>query len=103
MENPSDASGRSTATGDHVNMVEASKNTQQQTTASIEPQSVPATEQQAAKKRKQIESRSTVWKYFEPIKECERVVKGKCNYCAAKLGADSKIHGTSSLRNHVLN
>ena len=51
MENPSDASGRSTATGDHVNMVEASENPQQQTTASVEPQSVPATEQQAAKKK----------------------------------------------------
>ena len=51
MENPSDANGRSTATGDHVNMVEAFKNTQQQTTASVEPQSIPATEQEATKKK----------------------------------------------------
>ena len=52
MENSSDASGRSTATGDHVNMVKASENTQQQITASVKPQSIPATEQEAAKKKK---------------------------------------------------
>ena len=51
MENPSDASGRSTATGDHINMVEASENTQQQTTASVESQYVPATKQEAVKKK----------------------------------------------------
>ena len=52
MENIGDARGSSTTTSDPVNMVEASQNTQQQTNAFIEPQSIPATQQHAAKKNK---------------------------------------------------
>ena len=28
--------------------------------------------------------------------------KAKCIYCSAKFGTHSKIHGTSSIRNHML-
>ena len=30
------------------------------------------------------------------------MIKARCIYCAKKINAHSKIHGTSSIRNHVL-
>ncbi|XP_019160034.1 PREDICTED: zinc finger BED domain-containing protein RICESLEEPER 2-like [Ipomoea nil] len=55
------------------------------------------------KKRKQVDSRSPMWDYFEKIKESNDViVKGKCIYCAKIYQCESKKHGTSSLRNHMV-
>ena len=57
----------------------------------------------AAKKRKETERTAACWQYFEKIKDEHGVViKGKCIYCAKKINGHSKIHGTSSLKNHVL-
>ena len=50
-----------------------------------------------------MDKRSAVWEHFEPMLKDEKVVKGKCIYCATSIGAESKKHGTSSMRNHVLN
>ncbi|XP_019155791.1 PREDICTED: zinc finger BED domain-containing protein RICESLEEPER 2-like [Ipomoea nil] len=56
------------------------------------------------KKRKVVETRSPIWDHFEKIKDYEGiVVKGKCLYCARVYCCESKKHGTSSLRLHVVN
>ncbi|XP_019200246.1 PREDICTED: zinc finger BED domain-containing protein RICESLEEPER 2-like [Ipomoea nil] len=56
-----------------------------------------------AKKRKQVASRSPVWDHFEAIKDTNNVVvKGKCIYCAKIYHCETKKHGTSSLRNHMV-
>lgn len=62
------------------------------------PQSVPS------KKRKEVETRSPVWDHFERVKNSSGVVMhAKCIYCAKLYGGQSKKHGTSSLRHHMLN
>ena len=50
-----------------------------------------------------MDKRSAVWEHFELVLKDEKVVKGKCIYCATSVGAESKKHGTSSIRNLVLN
>ncbi|XP_019171114.1 PREDICTED: zinc finger BED domain-containing protein RICESLEEPER 2-like [Ipomoea nil] len=56
------------------------------------------------KKRKVVETRSPVWDHFDKIKDSEGIViKGKCLYCARVYCCESKKHGTSSLRHHVVN
>ena len=52
MDPPSDASGSNTATGDPVNMVEASQNTEQEPNASVEQSPVTASNQTEIKKWK---------------------------------------------------
>ena len=53
-------------------------------------------------KRKETPRRSKAWDHFEEIKNSAGVVfQGRCLYCAKKIYYHSKIHGTSSLRNHV--
>ncbi|XP_019198425.1 PREDICTED: zinc finger BED domain-containing protein RICESLEEPER 2-like [Ipomoea nil] len=58
----------------------------------------------AVKKRKELESRSIVWEHFEKIKdpETKKVIKGKCLYCAKEYLCETKKHGTSSLKNHMV-
>ena len=54
-------------------------------------------------KRKETPRRSKAWEHFEEIKNSAGVVfQGRCLYYAKKIYCHSKIHGTSSLRNHVL-
>ena len=56
-----------------------------------------------SKKRKDPEYISLVWEHFEEIRNAAGVViKARCIYCAKKINAHSKIHGTSSIRNHVI-
>ncbi|XP_019177604.1 PREDICTED: zinc finger BED domain-containing protein RICESLEEPER 2-like [Ipomoea nil] len=56
------------------------------------------------KKRKVVETRSPVRDHFEKIKGSEGiVVKGKCLYCVRVYCSESKKHGTSYLRLHVVN
>ena len=43
------------------------------------------------KKRKDIDSRSKVWQYFDKIFEKGKLVKARCIYCAKIVHADSKI------------
>ena len=66
----------------------------------------PVTEQTvstSSKKRKEIDSKSLVWKYFERVKDNEGVTqKGRCLYCDKLFNSHHKRHGTSSLRNHIL-
>ena len=71
---------------------EASKNTEQ-----------PPETTENTKKRKDPQHRSLAWEHYEEIRnEAGVVIKGKCIYCAKKINAHSKIHGTSAIRNHVL-
>ncbi|XP_031099749.1 zinc finger BED domain-containing protein DAYSLEEPER-like [Ipomoea triloba] len=56
------------------------------------------------KKRKEVDTRSLVWDHFEKIKNNEDIViKAKCLYCLKMFACQSKKHGTSSMRNHILN
>lgn len=57
------------------------------------------------KKRKvNVEPRSPVWAHFEKIKDKDgKLIKAKCLYCPTTYMCQSKKHGTSSLRNHMLN
>ena len=58
---------------------------------------------EGAAKRKETESRSRAWEHFEKIKDDKGITqKAKCIYCYAKFGAHSKIHGTTSMRNRML-
>ena len=50
-----------------------------------------------------MDKRSAVWEHFEPVLKDGIVVKGKCIYYATSVGAESKKHESSSMRNHVLN
>ena len=50
-----------------------------------------------------MDKRYAVWEHFELVLKDGIVVKGKCIYCATSIGGESKKHGTSSIRNHVLN
>ena len=50
-----------------------------------------------------MDKRSAAWEHFEPVFKDGKVVKSKCTYYAATVGVESKKHGTSSMRNHVLN
>ena len=56
-----------------------------------------------AVKRKETESRSRAWVHFEKIKYDKGITQNtKCIYCSVKIGAHSKIHGTSAMRHHIL-
>ena len=58
----------------------------------------------SSKKRKEIDSKSKVWEYFERVQDASGVtVKAECLYCAKLFNAHTKKHSTSSLRNHMLN
>ncbi|KAH7663342.1 Tam3-transposase (Ac family) protein [Dioscorea alata] len=52
-------------------------------------------------KRKQMNKRSDVWKHFTEVKDEKGAIRGKCNYCDKFLACDTKINGTTSLRNHM--
>ena len=55
------------------------------------------------KKRKEIDTRSKAWEHFERVKDASGVtIKGRCIYCGKQINAHSKLHGTSSLRGHIL-
>ena len=57
----------------------------------------------AAKKRKETKPKSTVWQFFQRIKdESCVVIKGKCLYCAVVYNCHSKRHDIFSLKNHIL-
>ncbi|XP_019163062.1 PREDICTED: zinc finger BED domain-containing protein RICESLEEPER 3-like [Ipomoea nil] len=57
----------------------------------------------AVKKRKELDSRSIVWEHFEKIKDVDnKVIKGKCLYYEKQYICETKKHGTSSLRNHMV-
>ncbi|XP_031099798.1 zinc finger BED domain-containing protein RICESLEEPER 2-like [Ipomoea triloba] len=82
-------------TGVEVEAVERNQSQQQNVPP---PQSVPS------KKRKEVETRSPVWDHFEKVKDSSGVVMhARCIYCAKLYGGQSKKHGTSSLRHHMLN
>ncbi|XP_019164624.1 PREDICTED: zinc finger BED domain-containing protein RICESLEEPER 2-like [Ipomoea nil] len=70
----------------------------------VTPQSQQPLPPPVPKKRKEVESRAPCWDHFEKIKDSEGIViKGKCIYCAKVYCCESKKHGTSSLRLHVVN
>ncbi|XP_019183659.1 PREDICTED: zinc finger BED domain-containing protein RICESLEEPER 2-like [Ipomoea nil] len=77
----------------------------------VEAQTVDTTTQQTvlptaavpAKKRKVVESRSRVWDHFQKITDSNNVtIEAKCIYCAKLYQCQSKKHGTTSLRNHMV-
>ncbi|KAJ9542787.1 hypothetical protein OSB04_029293 [Centaurea solstitialis] len=54
------------------------------------------------KKRKPTETRSVVWQHFEKIYgPDDNLIQGKCMYCSKVYAAESKKHGTSSMKNHT--
>ncbi|XP_019179266.1 PREDICTED: uncharacterized protein LOC109174487 [Ipomoea nil] len=56
-----------------------------------------------AKKRKAVEARSRVWDHFQKISDSNGVtIETKCIYCAKLYQCQSKKHGTTSLRNHMV-
>ncbi|XP_019190500.1 PREDICTED: zinc finger BED domain-containing protein RICESLEEPER 2-like [Ipomoea nil] len=70
----------------------------------VTPQSQQPLPPPVPKKRKEVESRAPCWDHFEKIKDSDGIViKGKCIYCAKVYCCESKKHGTSSLRLHVVN
>ncbi|XP_019168370.1 PREDICTED: zinc finger BED domain-containing protein RICESLEEPER 2-like [Ipomoea nil] len=70
----------------------------------VTPQSQQPLPPPVPKKRKDVESRAPCWDHFEKIKDSEGIViKGKCIYCAKVYCCETKKHGTSSLRLHVVN
>ncbi|XP_019166614.1 PREDICTED: zinc finger BED domain-containing protein RICESLEEPER 2-like [Ipomoea nil] len=74
-----------------------------QTVDTNNQQNVQPTTAVPEKKRKIVESRSPVWDHYEKIKDSAGVtIKGKCIYCAKIYQCQSKKHGTTSLRNHML-
>ncbi|XP_019158337.1 PREDICTED: zinc finger BED domain-containing protein RICESLEEPER 2-like [Ipomoea nil] len=74
-----------------------------QTVITNNQQNVQPTTAVPEKKRKIVESRSPVWDHYEKIKDSTGVtIKGKCIYCAKIYQCQSKKHGTTSLRNHML-
>ena len=97
-------SGNNNATGCNAEveappMIYAAPAEQPQTDQTQSEQSQPV----AAKKRQETERTTACWKYFKRIKDEHGVIiKGKYIYCAKKINAHSKKHGTSSLKNHVL-
>ncbi|XP_031106294.1 zinc finger BED domain-containing protein RICESLEEPER 2-like [Ipomoea triloba] len=55
------------------------------------------------KKRKQVEVRSKVWDHFQRLSDINDVItEAKCIYCAKIYKCQTKKHGTSSLRAHIL-
>ena len=74
---------------------------QANTAEEVEAQQAPDAD--TFKKWKEIDARSIVWKHFEKVKDASGVTqKGKCICFTKKLNAHPKIHGTSSLQNHIL-
>ncbi|XP_019153680.1 PREDICTED: zinc finger BED domain-containing protein RICESLEEPER 2-like [Ipomoea nil] len=74
-----------------------------QTVDTITQQTVLPTAAVPAKKRKVVESRSRVWDHFVKITDSSNVtVEAKCIYCAKVYQCQSKKHGTTSLRNHMV-
>ncbi|XP_019178818.1 PREDICTED: zinc finger BED domain-containing protein RICESLEEPER 2-like [Ipomoea nil] len=70
----------------------------------VTPQSQQPLPPPVPKKRKDVETRSPCWDHFEKIKDSEGiVVKEKCIYCAKVYCCETKKHGTSSLRTHIVN
>ncbi|XP_019166950.1 PREDICTED: zinc finger BED domain-containing protein RICESLEEPER 2-like [Ipomoea nil] len=70
----------------------------------VTPQSQQPLPLPVPKKRKEVESRAPCWDHFEKIKDSDGIViKGKCIYCAKVYCCETKKHGTSSLRLHVVN
>ncbi|KAJ9543902.1 hypothetical protein OSB04_023609 [Centaurea solstitialis] len=54
------------------------------------------------KKRKATETRSIVWDHFEKIFNDDGIIiRGKCLYCMKEYKAESKKHGTATLKNHM--
>ncbi|XP_031095252.1 zinc finger BED domain-containing protein RICESLEEPER 2-like [Ipomoea triloba] len=55
------------------------------------------------KKRKHVEFRSKVWDHFQRLSDINDVItEAKCIYCAKIYKSQTKKHGTSTLRAHVL-
>ncbi|KAK1354553.1 hypothetical protein POM88_047809 [Heracleum sosnowskyi] len=55
-----------------------------------------------SRKRKQMDTRSDVWTYYNKIKDVNgNLIKGQCKYCSKGLGANTSRNGTGSLRNHL--
>ena len=65
--------------------------------------SATAKQNDGATKRKETEARSRAWEHFEKIKDANGTTQqAKCIYCSAKFNANPNKHGTSSMRNHML-
>ncbi|KAM0904126.1 hypothetical protein ACQ4PT_018237 [Festuca glaucescens] len=51
--------------------------------------------------RREIASRSEMWKHFTKVKNAANVLThGRCNYCHRPIKADTKLDGTSALKRH---
>ncbi|XP_019161967.1 PREDICTED: zinc finger BED domain-containing protein RICESLEEPER 2-like [Ipomoea nil] len=74
-----------------------------QTVDTITQQTMLPTAAVPARKRKVVESRSRVWDHFQKITDSNNVtIEAKCIYCAKLYQCQSKKHGTTSLRNHMV-
>ena len=111
MDKAVDASGSAITNGEPMTAsikVEANNASNEQSgNIAQQQQPVPYSEKAEAEgtksnKRKQTDTISVVWKYFEKIKVGSKLKKGKCLYYAKSIGAETRKHGTSSLRNHIL-
>ncbi|KAM3205088.1 hypothetical protein P3L10_028498 [Capsicum annuum] len=49
-----------------------------------------------------MESRSTVWEYFEKIFENGKLVKAACLHCHQNYATNITKNGTSGLRQHLV-
>ncbi|KAM3247684.1 hypothetical protein P3L10_009451 [Capsicum annuum] len=54
-----------------------------------------------AKKRKEMESRSTIWEHFKKIFENGKLVKARCLHCHQNYAANTTRNGTNGLRQHL--
>ncbi|WVZ98620.1 hypothetical protein U9M48_044033 [Paspalum notatum var. saurae] len=51
--------------------------------------------------RKEMEPRSKMWEHFNKVKDDKGVLMaGQCKYCSHQIKANTKSHGTSSLKKH---
>jgi len=77
----------------------------------VQPQGIETNTQQpmvtpavpVAKKRKEIGTMCKVWDHYERTLDSEgKLLKATCLYCKKMFACQSKKHGTSSLRNHIM-
>ncbi|KAJ9566443.1 hypothetical protein OSB04_002409 [Centaurea solstitialis] len=80
--------------------MEYSQNTSQQ--PSSQPNHIVTQSESQPKKQKATETRSVVWEHLEKIFNDDRIIiKGMCLNCLGEYVAQSKRHGTTTLRNHI--
>ena len=80
----------------------ASLNSQTDIPLSQSAQSNPKPPQPPAKRKSDGKQQSAVWDHFDKIIGEDGKHRAKCKYCRKEYMAESKIHGTSNLRNHTI-